>query len=533
MTAHSAFLSGHPVPTKVRQIVFVLLLITCAAGVANVFGRFNQLSDLAATYYHPYLAQVGLSDNFYIWYFLLSETLLALTFAVTGGIIALHRSTTWVTLFVAIALVLFGVTVPPPMHALVTLQGSIHPVLCFVHAIGFALFVIFLYIFPDGRFVPRWTGILAISLIAWSVMWPFYPPLNPYRWSHALPFLVLNFWFATGIGIQIYRYTHISSPVEQQQTKWVVFGLTAAVLGDFVTHIAWYVLPSLQKGPDWILQVGHQPFFIASQLLAPLAIAVSILHYGLWEIDFIINRTVVYGLLTTVLAAVWTASAKLLEITLAKFIGISAIPIAAGLAVLGIGLIFGPLRARVEVWVNHHFYPHKLNLSRDFVEFLPEARATICFSDLLKILIRRTLEILHILHGAIFLKDENAHFQLAEIQQVSPNAAQSIDWSDRSLNSLHKGEVIKQTGSGEFSLLVPLMLQRGERSELIGVLALGPRQDGRQYSMDELWTFKMLASRAGTAIYIAQLNMENTLKLKQQIAGLEERVSLLEARLNS
>ncbi|PSB50750.1 hypothetical protein C7B77_22430, partial [Chamaesiphon polymorphus CCALA 037] len=281
MTANAALQPIHaPVPHRIRQIVFAILVVTCGAGIANVFGRFEQLRHLAATYYHPYLIQAGLSDNFYIWYFLSSETLLALTFAVTGGIIALHRSTTYVTLFAAIALMLFGVTVPPPMHALVTLQGSIHPLLCFVHAIGFALFVIFLYIFPDGRFVPRWTVILSIVLIGWSLMWPFYPPLNPYRWTHALPFLVLNFWFATGIGIQIYRYTHISSPVQQQQTKWVVFGLTAAVLGDFITHIAWYIFPSLQRGPDWLLQVAHQPFFIASQLLAPLAIAVSILRFG-------------------------------------------------------------------------------------------------------------------------------------------------------------------------------------------------------------------------------------------------------------
>lgn len=122
MTANAPLLPGHaPIPTKVRQIVFVILLITCAVGIANVFGRFDQLCHLAATYYHPYLAQAGLSDNFYVWYFLSSETFLALTFAVTGSIIALHRSTTWVTLFAAIALMLFGVTVPPPMHALVTL----------------------------------------------------------------------------------------------------------------------------------------------------------------------------------------------------------------------------------------------------------------------------------------------------------------------------------------------------------------------------------------------------------------------------
>lgn len=125
--------------------------MTLIAGIANVTYRFEHLRDLAATYYHPYLSQVGFSDGFYVWYFLL----LALAFAITGGIIALHRSVTRVAIFAAIALMLFGIALPPPMHALVTHQGRINALLCFVRAIGFALFIIFLYIFPDGRFVPR------------------------------------------------------------------------------------------------------------------------------------------------------------------------------------------------------------------------------------------------------------------------------------------------------------------------------------------------------------------------------------------
>lgn len=72
----------------VKWIVFLILGISLAAGAATIVIRLQQLQYLAATYYHPYLIKAGLSDGFYIWYFLLTESLLALAFAVTGGIIA-------------------------------------------------------------------------------------------------------------------------------------------------------------------------------------------------------------------------------------------------------------------------------------------------------------------------------------------------------------------------------------------------------------------------------------------------------------
>lgn len=158
-----------------KWIAFFILGISLISGVATILTRFEQLQYLAATYYHPYLVKAGLSDSFYIWYFLLMENILALAFAVTGGIIVLRGPATWMTIFAAIALMLFGVSVPPPLHALVVQQGALELPLRLLWAIGLALFVIFFYVFPDGRFVLRWTRISTISLVAWSLLWPFFP----------------------------------------------------------------------------------------------------------------------------------------------------------------------------------------------------------------------------------------------------------------------------------------------------------------------------------------------------------------------
>jgi GAF domain-containing protein len=511
----------------VKWMVFFILGISLIAGVVTIAVRFEHLHYLAATYYHPYLVRAGFSDNFYVWYLLLPEILLALSFAATGAIIALHRPATWMTIFVAIALILFGVSVPPPLHALVVQQGALALPLQLLHYIGLALFIIFFYVFPDGRFVPRWTQICAIALVGWAVLCPFFPVLNPYQLPRPFPFVVLSGLLFTGVAAQLYRYFRLTAPDQQQQTKWVVFGITISVLGDFITHIPWY-LWSLEEGPDWQILFLHHPFFIASQLLVPLSIGVSISRFGLWEIDFIINQTLIYGLLMTLVAAGWATIAKMLELLFSDALGESAAPLATGLAVLVVGLAFGTTRKYLETLVNHYFFPSKVNPSRDFVEFLPEARSTIGSSELLEILLYRTLERFKITHGVVLLGNiEEEQPQLVSVGDIEPETVELLEWDDQLLNQIHQGSVMRRPNDQFFPLLVPLVLRRTKQPELLGVLALGPLKNGRQYSLNELWMFKQLASQAGTAIYISQLNAANYQTLKQKINILEQRITSL------
>jgi hypothetical protein len=525
--------SSSPVPILVRRIALVVLVVCIFVGVASVFDRFEQLSQLSQTYYRSYLIEAGISDRFYIWFFLGLECLVALTFAIIGSFIILNKSANWMMLFAGITMVTFGITVPLPLHTMIIDHNSMSLSLRIMRAIGLALFIIFFYLFPNGRFVPRWTSGLAIVLVLWSMVWPFYPPANPYEWPSPFPFLVLLGWFTTGVLAQLYRYTHVSNPEQQQQTKWIVFSLTIAVLGDFISHSPWYLNPSLHTGPDFWIKLIHHPFFVFSQLLVPLSIGGAILRYGLWEIDFIINRTLVYGLLTTLIASIWAVTQavvrKLLETGFDRVAG-QQLPevLATGLTVLAVGSGFATVREKLETFVNHYFYSFKLDLGKDFLEFLPEARTSISMSELLNVLTQRILEVLPIAHGAVFLCDSEQQMELVESQNITPSAAQSLEWNNLICARLRSGIVIQRRADRLFPLLVPLILQRVNQAELIGVLALGYRQDERQYSLDELWAFKRLATQAGSAIHIAQLNTANHNELKQQLIALEMRIEMLE-----
>jgi hypothetical protein len=341
--------------------------------------------------------------------------------------------------------------------------------------------------------------------------------------------VVLLGWLTTAVVAQLYRQFHLTEPAQQQQTKWVVFGLTAAIVGDFTTHIAWHLFPSLQPGSDWFILLLHHPFFILSQLLIPLSIGVSILNFGLWEIDFIISQTLIYGLLTTFLAAGWATLAKILEGLFAQISGPDALPLATGFAVLVVGLAFGTTRKYLETFVNNYFYPNKVNLSRDFVEILPEARSTISTSELVKILLSRVLEMFNISHGAILLCDNDGRSQFVSVGDVEQEAVRSFACDTPLLDRVRQGEVVRRPDDRAFPLFVPLVLRQSKQPQFIGVLALGPMGQGRQYSLNDLWTFKRFASQAGTAIYIARINTENYQKLEQKIVTLEEQMDRLKS----
>jgi hypothetical protein len=115
---------------------------------------------------------------------------------------------------------------------------------------GEASLILFFYLFPSGRFAPRWTRWATLVVAAYWLAVVFYPELPSSADTGPLPFLVPLFLLSAAVA-QIQRYRRVSTPRERQQTKWVVFGLAVGVLFLAVTlPIFVLVLPeSLQNDP--------------------------------------------------------------------------------------------------------------------------------------------------------------------------------------------------------------------------------------------------------------------------------------------
>jgi uncharacterized membrane protein len=158
--------------------------------------------------------------------------------------------------------------------------------------------------------VPRWTRWPLIVLALYQACLHFAPddsPLDPAVWPHLLPLVLMPCLIATMVFAQLYRYLRVSEPVERQQTKWVVFGLTAALTGAIAPVLFTVAFPTLLLAgvPNVLYVLTEATVTTFSLLLIPLSIMIAILRYHLWDIDVVINRTLVYGSLTAMLALVY------------------------------------------------------------------------------------------------------------------------------------------------------------------------------------------------------------------------------------
>jgi hypothetical protein len=227
-----------------------------------------------------------------------------------------------------------------------------------LNALSFASVFLFFYLFPDGRFVPRWTRWLVLPIVAYAAPTAFFPdsPASPENWP-SLPYaLPLRSLLLTGVFAQVYRYRRLSSRTQRQQTKWVVFGFSAALAG-YVGVISLQILfPTLEPGtPADLLGIGT---VLCSMLLIPSSIAFAVLRYRLYDIDIIINRTLVYGALTTTLFTLYFVG---IVVTQKVFVAVagqeSALAVVA--STLAIAALFNPLRRRIQEFIDRRFYRRK------------------------------------------------------------------------------------------------------------------------------------------------------------------------------
>ena len=174
------------------------------------------------------LGDLGVSVDAYSAYVLVLDFVVALGFCAVGAIIFWRRSRDRGALFVSFALIIFGLTWPDTFDS-----ALYHPVwgalAGFLTQLGLASLFVFFFVFPDGRFVPRWSRWIAPLVFVMPVLYvlfPGTPVVEPPMPANLLIFLGL--WACCALA-QIYRYRRVSGPVERQQTKWVVFGATACV----------------------------------------------------------------------------------------------------------------------------------------------------------------------------------------------------------------------------------------------------------------------------------------------------------------
>jgi hypothetical protein len=359
------------------------------------------------------LRHLGLSVAAYANAFIAYEIVVSLVFILVGALIFWRKSHEWLGLVVSFLLLLFGtagisdtLAVMPPAHtpaplvALATASGICVAVLQWP-GLGF-----FLVTFPTGRFVPRWSWAIVLLWVA-QLAFFWIDSLGLIIWPVWLFIPVVGLTWGSTMVVQLYRYRRAYSPVERQQTKWLVFGVSVAVLIEVISSVAAILVPGLNAADSpYQLLSG---FFAGLMFMAiPLALGTAILRYRLWDIDVIIRLTLIYGALTAILAAVYfgvVIAAQSLGEQLTGELSPPAWVIV--LSTLLIAALFNPLRHLLQTVIDRRFYRSKYDAVRTLEAFAMTLRTELDLAELSAHLLDVVQETMQPTHVSLWLRGDS------------------------------------------------------------------------------------------------------------------------------
>jgi hypothetical protein len=354
--------------------------------------------------------ELGVSVGLYAAYGLAIEMIYLLGFWVVGAAIFWRKVDDRLAFGFSLVLVIFGALNAIGLSVeIYPALGSLDSVLSFV---AFLTFFAFFYVFPTGRFVPRWTRWIVMAWALYLAALFFAPegsPFYPATWPQLLTTVIVVALFGSMVFAQIYRYRRVSGSGERQQTKWIVFGLTAAIFGVFVGSFAAVVFGEVYRpgAPRVLYALFELTVNNFSLLLIPLSIGIAILRYQLWDIDIIINRTLVYGTLTAMLALVYFGGVATTEAIFRTLTGQEQQPqVAVVVSTLVIAALFTPLRRRIQGFIDRRFYRRKYDARKTLEAFSAKLSQETDLDALSDDLISVVSETMHPAHVSLWLSPD-------------------------------------------------------------------------------------------------------------------------------
>jgi hypothetical protein len=364
--------------------------------------------------------------NHYAWrdlYFLLTETSAVLV----GGLIAsrqFRNPVGWIILSHALCFTLGEFGRQYAMYGVLTnpnslpLAGAMASPAYWAWFPGLMLITAFLPLyFPDGRLVSRrWRLVawLAVFVTVFSTAFAVVRPggyetrgipnplgIEAFRDFHALSgtleVLLPASWIFVGVlsvGSLVVRFLR-SRGVERQQIKWVAY---AAMF-----FIFWAVLE--QFLPDGrLLSILNEVFFIASLQGLWVAAGVAVLGYRLYDVDLVVNRTLVYALLTAALVLVYAGSVVGLQFVFRVVTG-QETQLAVVASTLVIAVLFNPLRHRIQALIDRLFYRKKYDAAKTLETYAQRLREEVNLENLTGELVAVVEQTIKPAHVSLWLRD--------------------------------------------------------------------------------------------------------------------------------
>ena len=293
----------------------------------------------------------------------------------------------------------------------------------------------------------------------------------------------------TVIYSQVYRYRHTSNSVQRRQIKWVVFGISAAFAGFLGINMALAASGAeapTSPGALVAYLIGYTFVGYLVMLLVPVTIGIAMLRHHLFDVDLVINRTLVYGTLTASIVGLYVLVVGSLGTLLQTGETIVVPLLAAGLA----AALFAPLRTRLQRGVNHLMYGDRDEPYAVLARLGQHLESTLAPDAVLPTVATTVKEALKLPYAAIEL-ERNGTF-----------------------------ETVAATGEPVEN---PLRLALVYRGETVGRLVLGPRIGEEAFTPADRRLLDDLAPQIGVAAHTVRLTDE-ALRLSADLQRSRERL---------
>ncbi len=392
--------------------------------------------------------------------------------------------TGFATYLAFIMLAMTNANYPPSIADMLPGQPVAQFVIRLSTAVAISGFFTLPFLFPDGRFVPRWTVLCWIYVVIGVFTFAFFPSYNPGGSTWDIPnaigtvLLILSLLFAV-----IYRYRRVSTPLQKRQTKWVAFGLGVSVPAFFAADAMMRNIDATPAGIGCLL--AFLVIMPIATTLPYVTIGIAVINHHLYDIDVILNRTLVWLGMTIAVIGTYVG----IVIGIGSLIGSGRSLFLSLIATGIVAVAFQPARDRLQRGVNRLLYGDRDDPYAVLTRLGQRLEAALAHEDVLPGIVHTLTDALRLPYAAIELRDS-----------TSPAPA-----------AVSGSPVVGVTR-------LPLVYQ----NEPVGELVIAPRSPGEQFGPADRRLLEDLARQIGVAAHAARLTADLQRSRQRIVSVLEE-----------
>ena len=424
--------------------------------------------------------------------------IVSLTFWIIGFYVFFKKPRKTAALLLCLSGLFFGLVLSANMAAEIAIPAALWLELA-ASVIGPWLLLHFFLILPEERTWLHNKRLLYLIYLPAAITLVLFPLVGyangqPVQWFRTIRLFEYATGFLAAVGVAVFNYFRAVSVRTRQQMKVVLIGCLAAL----VPFLILYIIPQA----IWRQSILPHGFGILLVVFIPLSMSYAVVTQKLMDIDVVIRRGMIYGLITTAMAAILSVGIFSV-VALQKSIGVPQ-EIILALALGGVAAaLFGPITRGVETLVDKFFYKDRYDYRQIIQSLSTSLNSLKDFADISRLIVGTAVHTLNLAGGCLFVKAQSSSFEVSAAQGTFIDADKQKNLATLISQRSDRTEFPNSASTidSEVAFLIPLVA--GEKE--VGILCLSQKVSRQNFSSNDIYLLQGLASVAAIGLRSAML----------------------------